>query len=262
MSFKVAASDFDGTLYRDEEFLAEDLSAISDWRAAGNKFGIVTGRCRTMIVPLLTKHGVETDFLICDNGAIIFDGAGRILFETELPKAILFELMAEPFVQRSLHFAFETADAVSCANVKPESWVMRENQRWKFPIDIIEPAQIERLGKINQFALLFETPDEALAATNTLNDKFGERIHAQKNTYSVDIVAAGIDKAQGVGNLLRIMNWSAAAVHVIGDESNDLPMIRRFGGCTVSTAKAFVKREATTIFNSVGNMMKYFQKNP
>ena len=258
MSFKIAASDFDGTLYFDDKFLTEDLAAIKAWRAAGNKFGIVTGRCRTMIASLLTKADVELDYLICDNGAIIYDGDGRILFESELPTEILFELMAEPFVQRSLHFAFETADKVSCANVKPNSWVMRENQRWKFPIDIIAPAQIERLGKINQFALLFETPDEAQAVTDLLNQQFGAQIRAQKNTYSVDIVAAGIDKAQGVGNLLRIMNWSGAAVYVIGDESNDLPMIRKFGGYTVATAKDFVKREATAVFDSVGAMLKNF----
>lgn len=258
MSFKVAASDFDGTLYFDDKFLAEDVAAIRAWRAAGNKFGIVTGRCRTMIASLLTSAGVELDYLICDNGAIIYDGAGRILFETELPKEILFKLMAEPFVQRSLHFAFETADKVFCANVKPNSWVMRENKRWKFPIDIIEPAQVSRLGKVNQFALLFETPEEAQAATDRLNKNFGEQIHAQKNTYSVDIVSAGIDKAQGVGNLLRLMNWTDAAIYVIGDESNDLPMIRRFGGYTVATAKDFVKREATTVFVSVGNMLKNF----
>lgn len=257
MNFKIAASDFDGTLYRNEKFLPEDLPAISAWRAAGNKFGLVTGRCRTMIAPLLKKHGVALDFLICDNGAIIYDDDGRIIFETELPKKILFELMAEPFVQRSLHFAFETADKVSCANVKPNSWVLRENQRWKFPIDIIDAAQIEQLGKINQFALLFETPEEAQSATDKLNQKFGEQIHAQKNTYSVDIVSFGINKARGVENLLQIMNWRGE-VYVIGDESNDLPMIRHFGGYTVATAKDFVKREAKEIFESVGAMLKNF----
>ena len=38
---KIAASDFDGTLFRERNISAEDLAAIKSWRAAGNKFGIV-----------------------------------------------------------------------------------------------------------------------------------------------------------------------------------------------------------------------------
>ena len=120
------------------------------------------------------------------------------------------------------------------------------------------PDRHNRLGKINQFALLFETPDEAQAATDKLNQKFGEQIHAQKNTYSVDIVTAGINKAQGVENLLRLMGWGDAAIFAIGDESNDLAMIKKFGGYTVATAKDFVKREASAVFESVGMMLNHF----
>ena len=90
-----------------------------------------------------------------------------------------------------------------------------------------------------------------------LNSKFDEWIFAQKNTHSLDIVPAGVNKARGVENLLRVKNWEAE-VFVIGDESNDLPMIRHFNGYTVATAKDFVKREATKIFDSVGAMLNHF----
>ena len=55
MSFKVAASDFDGTLFREQKISAADLSAIQAWRAAGNAFGLVTGRAFMM----LTAHFEE-----------------------------------------------------------------------------------------------------------------------------------------------------------------------------------------------------------
>ena len=257
MSFKVAASDFDGTLFINQQVSAENLSAIKNWRAAGNKFGIVTGRAYTMLTEHLKAFDLEIDFAICCNGAIIHDCTGKIIFETELPKKILLEIINEPFAAKSLHFAFETAEKVFCANVKPNSWVLREKDKWNFPVEIIDIAQIETLGKINQLALDFESPDAAQAAADMLNKKFGAWIFAQKNTHSLDIVAAGVNKAQGVENLLRVRNWSAE-VFVIGDESNDLPMIRHFNGYTVATAKEFVKREATEIFDSVGAMLNHF----
>ena len=256
MIFKFAASDFDGTLYRNLNISAADLAAIRAWRAAGNVFGIVTGRAIVMLEPLLKSFALDVDFMICDNGAIIYDGGGRIVFESELPKKILLDIINEPCMSRSLHFLFETADKIFCSDVKKNSWVVREKNRWNFPLTFVDTAQIDGLPKVNQLALGFESPEEAQIATDALNRKFGDTIHAQRNTHSVDVVSAGINKAQGVENLLRLMNWQDAEIFVIGDEANDLPMIKHFGGCTVTTAKDYVKREAKYIFDSVGTMLK------
>ena len=257
MNFSVAASDFDGTLFINQQITAENLQAIKNWRSAGNKFGIVTGRAYIMLTPHLKEYSLEIDFAICDNGAIIHDRNGKIIFETELPKKILKAIINEPLAAKSLHFAFEAAEKVYCANVKPISWVLREWERWNFPVEIIGEAQIDELPRINQLALDFESPEEAKIAAEMLNSKYGEWIFAQKNTHSLDIVTAGINKAVGVENLVKICDWNGK-IYVIGDESNDLPMIRRFGGFTVSTAKDFVKNEATAIFPSVGAMLNKF----
>ena len=80
MSFKVAASDFDGTIYRNEKISDDDIAAVRAWRAAGNKFGIVTGRAFGMLEPLLKTLGLDVDFSICCNGAVIFDGNLQIVF--------------------------------------------------------------------------------------------------------------------------------------------------------------------------------------
>ena len=252
---KVAASDFDGTLYRDEKISAADLAAIKSWRSNGNKFGIVTGRAFVMLIKHLHDFALDVDFVICGNGAVIYGGDGRIIFESELPKNFLRAIVDDPCVQETFHFAFEAADKIFCARVKESSWVLREKNRWDFPLTIVDAAQIDSLPKINQLALDFPSPDAAQFATDILNKKFGNVIHAQKNTHSVDIVAAGINKAQGVENLLELMNWRGAKIFVIGDESNDLPMIKKFGGYTVSTAKDFVKGQAAAVVESVGAML-------
>ena len=255
---KIAASDFDGTLFRGEKFSSEDLAAIKNWQASGNLFGLVTGRCYPMLIPHLREADLKIDFAICDNGAVIFDDAEKIIFETEIPKEILLTLFNEPFLKKSLHFLFEAADEVFCVNVKENSWVVKERPRWEFFLTTIDAAQIKTLPKkINQFALGFESSEEAQEAADFLNKNFGDVIFAQKNTRSLDIVTAGTNKARGVENLLQVCNLDGK-VFVIGDESNDLPMIKKFGGYTVSTAKDFVKREAAEVFDSVGAMLKNF----
>ena len=262
MSFKVAASDFDGTLFRDFDITAQDLSAIKSWRSAGNKFGIVTGRAFVMLKPHLKEFALDLDFVICCNGAAIYDGDRRIIFESELPKKILLDIMDDSCASRSLHFAFEAADEIFCTRVKESSWILREKGRWNFPVTFVDAAQIPTLPKrINQLALDFPTPDDAQAAADALNQRFGTQIFAQKNTHSMDIVPANINKARGVETLLRVMNWRGE-IFVIGDEANDLPMIKTFGGYTVATAKDFVKREASQIFDSVGDMLNHFNNRP
>ena len=249
----MAASDFDGTLYRNEKISAADLAAIKTWRANGNKFGIVTGRAFTMMLPHLDDFALDVDFIICDNGAVIYGGDGRIIFESELPKKILRDIMNEPHAAQSFHFIFESADKLFCTGVREPSWILREGTRWN--LIYIDAAQLDTLPTINQLALGFTTVEEAQAATDALNKKFGDVIHAHRNTHSVDIVTAGINKAQGVENLVGLMNWRGAKIFVIGDESNDLPMIKKFGGYTVSTAKDFVKHAASTVVESVGAML-------
>ena len=258
MSFKIAASDFDGTLFRGLNIAAEDIAAIRLWRRAGNKFGIVTGRPLVMLEPILKKFGVEVDFTVCGNGAIIHGGDGQIIFESELDKKILLDIMAEPLSSRSLHFAFESAEKFFCIIVKERSLLRAEMERLGLPLELITPAQIPSLPRINQLAMGFETPEESQAAADALNQKFGDKIFAQKNNDNLDIVAAGLNKAQGIENLLQLMSWSGAKIFVVGDEANDLPMIKKFGGYTVSTAKDFVKRSAKKIFDSVGDMLNHF----
>lgn len=259
MNFKVAASDFDGTLFRERNISATDLAAIKSWQAAGNKFGIVTGRCYQMLTSQLSDFDLTLDFAICDNGAIIFNGAGKTIFETAIPPKLLLELMNEPYMaQNSLHFLFEAADEVFCVGVKENSWVMREKSRWGFFLTFTDAAQVPALPKkINQMALGFETPEAAQFAADLLNRKYGKQIFAQRNTHSLDIVPAGINKGVGVAKLLELTDWRGE-VFVIGDEANDLPMIKRFGGYTVSSAKEYVQREAAKVFDSVGAMLNHF----
>ena len=53
---KVAASDYDGTLLRGGKIDAETKEGIARWRAAGHKFGVVSGRDYGMLVPQQRRH--------------------------------------------------------------------------------------------------------------------------------------------------------------------------------------------------------------
>lgn len=79
---KLLATDYDGTLcYGYGEVMPEDLEAIARWKEAGNLFAVVTGRSGLSIHRELDKYDLKPDFLICNNGGLVFDKDGRRLSE-------------------------------------------------------------------------------------------------------------------------------------------------------------------------------------
>ena len=64
---KVAASDYDGTLLRGGKIDAETKEGIARWRAAGHKFGVISGRVVGLLAPQLEEYGVDVDYTVFNN---------------------------------------------------------------------------------------------------------------------------------------------------------------------------------------------------
>ena len=63
--------------------------------------------------------------------------------------------------------------------------------------------------------------------------------------------------AAGMTHLLELRRWGEAKeVLVIGDDMNDLPMIRHFNGHAVANAAPEVRDAASSVFLSVGQMLR------
>ena len=83
MSTKIIASDYDGTLCRDEGITEHDKAAIARWQTAGNLFGLVTGRNihDALAVTRDPSCGIRFDFVICCSGSIVLDRDGHIIYD-------------------------------------------------------------------------------------------------------------------------------------------------------------------------------------
>lgn len=252
---KIGASDYDGTLFRQRTIAAEDVAGVKKWRAAGHKFGVVSGRDYGMLMPQLKFYGIESDYAVCNNGAIIFRADGTPLWQGEISLRVLAEIVQEPAVRQSFHFAFSAVDKTYLYHEREGSWITREALEWDFPIVKIEEQQILSLPQIHQFCLGYPMPQAADETSAIINEKYGAFVRAYPNGCSVDIVPAGISKSQGIHRLLELMNWQEAEVYAIGDESNDLPMLEAFAGFTVDTAREAIKAHAREVYAGVGAML-------
>ena len=255
MNFKLAASDYDGTLFRNETISSDDVKGVHAWRKAGHKFGVVSGRDLGMLTPQLEHYGIGFDYAVCNNGAIICDADGKVLFEGRIEPRILKAVSEEPCVQSSFHFAFSAKDRTYLCHESEGSWIMREGKQWDFPVLYIEEKDILTLPQIHQFCLGYHEAGEADETSAIINEKYGVFVHAYPNGCSVDITPVGVSKSQGIKKLLELMEWQDAEVYAIGDESNDLPMLEAFDGFTVNTAREFIQKQARAVYASVGEML-------
>lgn len=252
---KVAASDYDGTLFRQDKIAAEDAEGVRRWRAAGNKFGVVTGRDYGMLAPQLKYYGIESDYAVCNNGGLICRADGTPLWQGEIPLRTLAEMVKEPGVRRSFHFAFSAADKTYLYHEREGSWISREARQWDFTIVSITEQDILSLPQIHQFSLGYPEAGEAAEVSEILNARYGDIIHAYPNRCSVDVTPKGISKRQGIEKLVELMGWKNPEIFSIGDEINDLPMIEAFNGFTVDTAREAIKTKARCAYAGVGAML-------
>lgn len=253
---RIAASDYDGTLATWQGLIGDVVPAVARWRAAGNIFGIATGRDLPMILTETEKYGIGYDFLVCMNGAVVYDGdpAHTLLSSTLLPDDLHADLMRHPAGRASMHFQLSCLDEL-CVLLREGSWFPMLGIRYR-EVDFDEGLALRGLGQVS---LAYKTVEECARWHAMLLRDFDGRITAHHNKTTIDINPFGVDKATGIEDVIRRKGWGGCGTPlVIGDGGNDIGMIKRFGGYTVPGADEAVLRAATRVFESVPAMLEHF----
>jgi len=217
---KLIATDFDGTLYILGKIPTSNRRNIALWRKAGGLFGVVTGR-GIDFVSTIKKHGIEYDYLILYNGALILDNKGNVLFESFINDEIFSEI-ADIFRDRAGVEYFD------------------------------EPDGTPR----HQFYATCDNPQTALVFAEEINNCYPDEVNAVVNGEHVNIGAKGSTKATGVARVLEYFGLGEDEAAVVGDDYNDLEMITVHKGWAVATGRREVRRAASGICYSVGSLAK------
>ena len=80
---------------------------------------------------------------------------------------------------------------------------------------------------LHQISLAYAEPGESAAWSEAFTEGCGENAGVHFSNICIDITAPDVSKAAGMTHLLELRRWGEAKeVLVIGDDMNDLPMIR------------------------------------
>lgn len=248
---RIAITDFDGTLYRDHIVSPEDRAAIDDWRRTGDLFGIATGRDCSMTVHEIRKWRIPFDFLVCNNGAIIYDRKLAILASRELSSSVTQSLLRHSAAEASIHWQFCIDGVVKLYRNSDRSWFPGLG----VPYVDIDKEEALTATRVQQISFAYDSGTECDGWVAQLAEEMKREITLHRNAAFVDVTGPNIDKATGIADLVSIMQWKPTDIYVIGDAENDLQMIRTYNGFTVPAARQVVKQAAAAVFSSAGTML-------
>ena len=90
---KLFVSDYDMTIYIHEKIDDSVFDAVKKWREAGNIFAIATGRNKFSIFEHIDRHGLEFDYLIANNGALVFNEKREMIFKDTIDNDVSYEVI-------------------------------------------------------------------------------------------------------------------------------------------------------------------------
>ena len=235
---KIIASDFDGTInYRGVS--EADRNAIKRFREAGNKFGIVTGRDLEAARWILFGDKMEIDFLITCTGALITDGCGKIVYEDA---GEVGEFMKD-LTKEAAEFG---------------AWALNIVHRTlKYQVDITGAVAYEHgtMKKFNHCNTWLPSEEDAEKFCKHVNEKYGDKISACQNGRNVDMPPYGNSKTTGIYKYAS--QFDNPKIYTVGDNFNDIPMLKEFDSFAVSNACDEVKKVAKHTCERVCDMIDF-----
>lgn len=262
MRYDLLAIDLDGTLLGTHSVLVpENRVALHRAHEAGLKIVLCTGRAYAETRPVIARIGLDLDATVTVFGAVVTDVASsRTLDRTPIPldvaRAAVAWLQQEDYAVLWLTDPNETGDdgftvyGTRC-HTAVERWMQRTpclvRHEPRVPADAAAPI---RLTIIDEHGSLRDVSRRLTAAFE------GRLVHNVLDVTAYDLAlieafAPQVNKWYGILKLCERWGIDPARTAAVGDDINDLEMIRNAGlGAAMANAKPIVREAARLVVPS------------
>lgn len=249
---KLFVSDYDMTMYINEYIDDKVFEAIKKWKDRGNIFVIATGRNKFSIFEQIEKRDIYFDYLIVNNGALIFDKDRKIIFRESIEENEAYKAIESLY--KEFGGTVEIANDEQLISVKSKdgkTTAYFEAFKIGKIINIEEIYSIKNIMQINKWT---DNAENSKIVSDFVNNNFKE-VKAYGNIRTVDIVSKKVNKANAVEFLLKNKLKSADKILVAGDSNNDIDMIKKYDGYVQINAGEDIKSVTNKYFSLISDIM-------
>lgn len=250
MSIKLVAIDLDGTLLNDNKQLTEEnIAAINAASKMGVNIVLCTGRPITGIQRYLAQLELqnEKEYAITYNGGLAQTINGEILIKHTL--SFQDYLAAEAFSRQvGVHFHVDGKNHIYTANKNisqytvGESFLVEMGLRYRSVEEMNPDLEMPKVMFIDDPKVLSKALDQIF---NRFQDEFSV---VQSEPYFIELMPKNVSKGNAVKELAERLHLSLDQVMAIGDQGNDLSMIKTAGiGVAMENGIDEVKKNAQFI---------------
>lgn len=252
---KLIVSDLDGTLLNEESKISEyTKNIVKKLNKMGVEFIIATGRGEASAIRIKKQLGIDA-YIICNNGANIYDKDENMIFERVISKEIAYELLKLLREEKVNYNCFLHDDFF-----RDEYDTTDYSQRIGFTEHIlIDLKECSELNKI----IIVDKEDVILSLSKKLRENFSHLVEITiSDPTCVDIVPKECSKGKALEVIAKKLNVEFSNIIAFGDAENDLDMLKKVGHPVAmenaqSVVKKFIKNRAKK--NTENGVAKYLE---
>ena len=206
---KMFVFDYDGTYYRDESELKDNIQMMEKVRKQGHLLVIATGRSYQSFIKEVKKYNIKYDYLILASGALLLDKDDHILsaYPMDISMVKSVDKLIEPY-----------------------------HARLKSQIYIDDFMNSETLSKLNQVLKMSYTfskhpsnYDIQSAIQDYTNNEFKAYVVVGTTVDYLEIISSKTNKCEAILDLQSQLDDKYDVV-TAGDSENDVEMLIEFDG--------------------------------
>lgn len=247
---KILASDIDGTLLFDGILHDSDKQSILRLMKQNYLFGVSTGRSYNGVKFIKEEYGIDLDFYVLLNGALVMDKYRKILKHEVIPY----------FIIEEIYNKYSNCKFLGLDGIDHTAVLIGHGE---FTWDNIIRSTINEVenGKYSLISMDFSylSAEEVDNVCMNINEKFNKYIVAYRNSYYIDVVPKGCSKGSGVNIISRNLNIDRDHIYVIGDSFNDVSMFEEFkNSFTLTHAEEKLKSYTNFVVDSVSECIEKY----
>lgn len=270
MKYKLIASDFDGTLARDDSTISEEsIKAINEYRAAGGIFTLSTGRNPEALARFKTALGFDKISvpMVCGMGATIFDTKSEKLIAVTDIKANDVVALLERFIQSGIYFHVNTVDGGYVLTRTPftKKYEAAVGVTLAERSDLIEyvGSGAEKVIKVLGFVderdfdgvkQKLESEFSGIKFIRSTAPLLSKLVEGDYRPTMVECISVDCDKGVAIGRIAQSLGIDISEVAAFGDSYNDSAMLKAVGmGVAMGNAPDDVKAVANAVTDTNAN---------